>query len=73
MNDKDGPCRVVALPEAMDTNRRYFEAYCPICTTHEGLFEIEDSRVHAIKNDHNAMHWTTPLPGFNSCSGGKSA
>ncbi len=58
-----GPARVQVMPPAPETARRFFEAYCPVCATHEGMFEPGDERVQQKADEHNALHLSTPLPG----------
>lgn len=59
-----GPAQIVIAPPIPETDRRYFEVYCPVCTTHEGVARHEDAEMLIQKRDeHNALHLATPLPG----------
>ena len=56
-----GPARIVETPPSMDTNKRYWEVYCPSCTTHECSLDQNDPRLTQRRDQHNRDHSERPL------------
>jgi len=58
-----GPARIVQMPPSPETNARYWEVHCPVCTTHECMFDGDDPRLVERRDEHNRRHAEQPLPG----------
>lgn len=60
----EGPARIVQMPPSPETSARYWESHCPVCATYEGMYRYaNDERLIALRDEHNARHRETPLPG----------
>ena len=57
-----GPARIVETPPSMETSKRYWEVYCPSCTTHECTLGEGDPRLTVRRDEHNRDHAKRPLP-----------
>lgn len=58
-----GPARIVQMPPQPETSRRYWEVWCPTCTTHEGVYDEGDARLGTLRDEHNWLHYRQPLTG----------
>ena len=57
-----GPARIVETSPSMETSKRYWEVYCPTCTTHECTLDQVDPRLTQRRDQHNREHSERPLP-----------
>lgn len=56
-----GPARIVEAGRSPETSKRYWEVYCPTCSTHECLFGQGDPRLTERRDEHNRQHAERPL------------
>ena len=56
-----GPARIVETGRSPETSKRYWEVYCPTCTTHECTLGEGDPRLTQRRDQHNREHSERPL------------
>lgn len=60
--DPEGPAIIRKMRPSPETNRRYWEVWCPVCTTEEGMFAEDDPRLAESRNQHNNLYHSKPDP-----------